>query len=117
MPQPCQVRTRPLQRHEVIRIGGSAVAAALALVYLLVDWSDDTPNIVARLVGSAALGSTLVFIDQARQRRRLDGRLDRLEARLSEDDRATYWRAYADALADLGGIDGETSGDFPARRR
>jgi uncharacterized membrane protein YfcA len=100
---------------EVFRIIAVTVLAGVAIGYLLANYNDQTPEILARILGAVALTTVVYMIFEGRRRARIDRvdeRLDRIE-RLLDDrlERQRRWVAYSDALADLGAIDGESSTD------
>lgn len=95
----------PLRR-EIIRFVIAGIVAAAALAIILADLGDTVATAVARPLAAA----TIVLIGLWFVERRLSQRLARLE-------RAEYWRIYAAVLADLGGVDGETSGEIPTTPR
>lgn len=105
---------------EMLRIAGMTLVAGIAVGYLLVNYDDGTLQILARIASSVALVTAVMMIFEARRRRHIDAvraRLDRIEELLDVRlERQRRWDAYSDALADLGGINPEDSGDIPINR-
>jgi hypothetical protein len=105
---------------EVIRIIGTALVAGAGVGYLLANYDAGTLGILARIASSVALVTVVLMVFEARRRCHIDKlgkRLDRIEALLDNGlERQRQWRAYADVLSDLGGVNGEDSGDIPTER-
>lgn len=110
MPNDVPDHHRPqLQRREALRIGAAAAAVAFAAGYIVADFDGHTMEALASLVVAVALGMLALWISEMRL-----ARLDRIKARL---DRSAYWRVYSDVMNDLGGVDGEASGEIPRIRQ
>lgn len=101
----------PVQpRHEFVRFACAATVAAAALAVILIDLGDTPLTAVARLAAAVSLVTILLWFVE----RRISRRLERIERWI---DRTESWRVYAAVMADLGGVDGETSGEIPTGPR
>ena len=92
-------------RREIVRFACAASVAATAFVFILL--AVETPLVAAARL---AVIVSLVLIALWLVERRLARKIERLE-------RAEYWRVYSDVMTDLGGLDGEPSGEIPAPPR
>ncbi len=70
------------------------------------------PHVLAVLARIAAGGGMVTAVLWAVAERRRSRRLRRSR----QLPRSEYWGVYSDVLADLGGIDGESSGDISVER-
>lgn len=110
---------RPVHAHrsfnlaEVLRVITATTIAGAGLGYLVADYDGDTLHSLARVAFTVGVVTAVLAIFEARRRQQLDGIAQLLDEKL---ERQRQWRAYADVLHDLGGIDGETSGDISTRR-
>lgn len=115
--QPAQP-AQPFQRRQSIQLCVIVAAGSAALGYLIADLERTAllPWLPRAAVVVAAV-ALLLWISEVRQSRQLARAQAEVEHRLAHIEqclqRSEYWRAYSDVLADLGGIDPDTSGDIP----
>lgn len=106
---------RPLSLADLLRVAAATLVAGIALAYLIWTFDENTLDGLARIFGVAGLvTAALLYLDALRRRE-----IRQVKAKLDQDERARYWRVYADVMADLGGLAGEDSTDhgrMPPRR-
>lgn len=102
-------RVHTFRLAEVLRLIGVAALAGVALGYLFGGGiRSESLEGLARVACAVSLITVLLLIQESRRRQDITQIRDLLDERLERD---RQWRAYAAALDDLGGIDGETSTD------
>lgn len=117
-----QPEIQPYQTRQLLRVAIAAGAVTFAVgVYVAnLDNVESAQGLPRAALVVTAVG-LLLWVSEVRLERRLaqmrieqaafQARMERLlDARL---ERQRRWGAYADVLSDLGGIDGESSGEFP----
>lgn len=115
-----EVPVQPYQTRQLLRVAVAAGAVAFAAGLIVARLDDDE---MLRGLPRTALAVTAVALLLWVSEIRLEHRLSqmrteqaafqaRMELMLDERlERQRRWRAYADALSDLSGVDGETSTD------
>lgn len=123
--RPARPARQPFRLRHVVRIALAAGAAAFAGGLVVADLHRaSTGGGLSRLAAMIAAVMLLVWVSEirvarqlARNEAHLSRRLDRIEHRLDKGPgRDEYWHIYSDVMADLAGLDGETSGDITVER-